>query len=138
MPDNGACRVDTEAGFLRLLDVERQRAERSGRPFILVRIQISEPQPDSAADALLGRVSTALRETDWVAWRDGRTTLSAVCTELGTTDPLAAAEVIRQRLAEQLAGEPAGKNLHLSLETVLPRPAAEANRRASAEAMLAS
>lgn len=130
--------MDTEAKFLRLLDVERQRAQRSGRSFVLLQVQIGGSQTQKVAEELLGRIRTELRETDWVAWREGQRSVAAVCTELGATDPAAAAEAIRHRLAAQLANVAGWDSVQLSVEAI-PAVGVEVagGERQGAEAVLA-
>ena len=91
--------------FVRLLEVERRRFERGGRPFLLILVDLKD---GSEARAHLGEVIAAqlflglqssLRGTDFVGWYRQGSVIGAVLTEVRNRPRR---HVLRQRLAEAL------------------------------------
>jgi hypothetical protein len=93
-----------EAQFLAGLRMERQRLERSGRPFLL--LQVSSPvlfPGDTRSARRSARViASAVRLTDTVGWIQANRVLGIICTEIGGNvqpDRLAIARLAIARLA---------------------------------------
>ena len=76
-----------ERTFRYLLDLEQRRSDRSGRPFLLVLVDIgTDRQRDidaSVAAMMFSSLSSCLRETDFVGWYEEGRRPGAVLTELG-------------------------------------------------------
>ena len=72
--------------FKRRFSVERKRTERSGKPFVLMLLEIGQPHSESRNTPLFGGVISALlastRETDAVGWYKDQSTLGVMFTEL--------------------------------------------------------
>jgi len=107
--------VSGEEVFHAILTLERRRAERSGKPFVLMLLDAH--QENGTAKTILQRVLAALattaRETDALGWyRDGAI-LGVIFTEVGHDVKGSITEVLRtkvqNRLREQLGPETANK-----------------------------
>lgn len=111
--------VGSESEFQRLLEEERRRSERSGRPIVLVRVQMGEA---AAAETLLGVICDALRETDWIAWHEAGAAMGIICTETGKSNGAEAGAAISKRLGEILSGAlPQKKRSRVSFESFQPQ-----------------
>ena len=72
--------------FLEVLRLERRRAERSGRPFVMVLVSGKDLQSEASgvlADTLVEVLSGCIRETDVLGWYTQSTTLGLLMTEIG-------------------------------------------------------
>lgn len=76
-----------EFHFVRMLRVERNRTERSGKPFMLMLLS-SETlfQESGVLGDIVGAVASSTRETDTLGWYDTGASLGILFTEIGTTD----------------------------------------------------
>ena len=76
--------------FLRALCLERKRAERSRRLFVLMLLDLAKPVPNGNGDDLLNRsvpaILSSIRETDIAGWHDEHSALGVIFAELGTAD----------------------------------------------------
>jgi len=89
--------VETEQAFLIRLGHECQRAERSGRRFVLVLIDGLDTQPENA-DSVIAVLAGATREIDFAGWYLNNSTIGVLFAELGD----APAEVARETLLERI------------------------------------
>ena len=95
-----------EPMFLRALTLERKRAERSGKRFLLMLIDFGGAATNGdghdlrskTASALLGRI----RETDISGWYAADGVLGTIFTELGGADEPAALPILRARVTAAL------------------------------------
>lgn len=92
--------------FQRIFCCERQRAERSGRVFLLMLAHVEEVlqvnERDRTLSAIASALSSATRETDINGWyRDGAT-LGVIFTELANGNREAMQEVARKRMMTAL------------------------------------
>ena len=91
-----------EQGFRHFLDVERARADRSGRPLrLLVVTLVSEDGtqahiPRPAAVGIFEGLWKTLRETDLVGWYEEGRTVGAALAERGVADPETATAIQRR------------------------------------------
>jgi hypothetical protein len=124
-PKHADCVVGSEAQFSQLLHSENQRSERSGRPFVVLTLRMSQvlEQRDGAkkSDALFNRIGSALRETDRIGWYEAGTAIGVICTEIGTSDPVAAGKALAVRLTEHMAGLAGSSAIVVSFATY-PQP----------------
>jgi len=76
--------------FLRALCLERKRAERSRKPFVLMLLGAKEPfqngNEDNVFDKTAAAIHSSIRETDLAGWYKVNVTLGVIFTELGGTD----------------------------------------------------
>jgi lipopolysaccharide/colanic/teichoic acid biosynthesis glycosyltransferase len=74
-----------EAAFVQIIRLERRRAERSGKQFMLILISGEDFLAESA-DKLIRNIVTAIsssmRETDCIGWYEQKVTLSLLVTEI--------------------------------------------------------
>jgi exopolysaccharide biosynthesis polyprenyl glycosylphosphotransferase len=86
--DDGERELLPEEMFLRMLCLERKRAERSGRTFLLVLLEAEKlfGQSTSAVERVSSALSASTRETDFIGWHLEREAIGIVLTEIGTAD----------------------------------------------------
>jgi lipopolysaccharide/colanic/teichoic acid biosynthesis glycosyltransferase len=102
----------SNARFHHLLRVERRRTERSGKPFLLLLIDVSaltdEPRPAGIMNGLHSALRFALRETDIRGWYEQDRVIGVILTEIASLDGSAIGCIIRKvhaRLNEKLESE---------------------------------
>ena len=81
--------IASSTTFLQVLNHEHRRAERSGRPFILVLIAgdcLQGEGRSNLATIIAAAVSSCKRETDSIGWYEQNLTLGVLLTELGHVD----------------------------------------------------
>jgi lipopolysaccharide/colanic/teichoic acid biosynthesis glycosyltransferase len=92
-----------EPFFIRALSLERKRAERSRRPFVLMLVAPAEASRNGAGALDLARAAAAIlpaiRETDVAGWYSQDAALGVIFAELGSTDRPAALAALRQKTA---------------------------------------
>jgi hypothetical protein len=101
-----------EAGFGRLLYLERKRTERSRRPFLLLLLNVESLIPDSGNEDFIRNLQTALsssvRETDIKGWYEQGRVTGIILTELNSIDEVVQEKIllkIQDRLVEALGSE---------------------------------
>ena len=96
-----------EEAFRYLLGLERKRAGRSGRPFLLLLVDLKKTldDPEMGADAanwVFSGLAASLRDTDFVGWyREGRVA-GAVLAQLSDAGDSDIAQIVRDRVQEKL------------------------------------
>lgn len=84
-----------EFHFVRMLRVERNRTERSGKPFMLMLLSGSELfQGSRVLSDIVSAVAGSTRETDTLGWYETGAKLGILFTELGTTDRMAIERIV--------------------------------------------
>jgi lipopolysaccharide/colanic/teichoic acid biosynthesis glycosyltransferase len=88
-----------EAAFAQTIRLERRRAERSGKRFMLILIG-GEDLLNESADMLIHNMVTAIssstRETDVLGWYEQKVTLGILITEIGQADDAAIDTIIQK------------------------------------------
>ena len=115
VPIADSLEVYNEAAFHYFLSVERERSIRSGRPLLLMLLDIPGDGVDKAAmDAAAARrtflaLGQCLRETDFIGWYEREFTAGAVLTQRSQKPSLDAAGRVRDRvmrvLSDRLPGD---------------------------------
>ena len=102
----------SKAPFHHLLRIERHRTERSGKPFLLLLLDISalraERRPKEILDRLHSALRSTLRETDISGWYDPDRVIGVIFTEMISVDRPSIEGVFRKihgRLNEKLPKE---------------------------------
>ena len=102
----------SRAPFHHLLRIERHRTERSGKPFLLMLLDISaltaEQRAQGNLDKLQSNLKSALRETDIRGWYEPDRVIGVIFTEMMTVDRPTIERIfrkIRDRLAQNLLKE---------------------------------
>jgi lipopolysaccharide/colanic/teichoic acid biosynthesis glycosyltransferase len=94
-----------EDAFASMLYLERRRAERARKHFVLMLVDVKRAIADGQGKRTLGKISGALtdsiRETDIVGWYLENNLLGVIGTELGKT----AAKTVRMRMLEKVRRE---------------------------------
>jgi lipopolysaccharide/colanic/teichoic acid biosynthesis glycosyltransferase len=113
-------RIENQERFrLRILQ-EWRRAERSGRPALLVLFDGLENPPGSR-EAFLQRVTNVFRDTDVLGWYTTDQTLGVICLELGKSDIPAARQVIVNKAEAYVMSTSGPKVRHINVTVhVLP------------------
>jgi lipopolysaccharide/colanic/teichoic acid biosynthesis glycosyltransferase len=92
--------------FLRALSLERKRAERSGKRFLLMLIDFGTHAENGNAERARSKTVTAvlarIRETDIAGWYAAGGILGVIFTELGDADDRLALPILRGRLSAAL------------------------------------
>ena len=92
--------------FLRALRLERKRAERSRRLFVLMLLDLAKPVQNGNGDDLLNRsvpaILSSIRETDIAGWHKADSALGVIFTELGTADKNAILNALRAKITNAL------------------------------------
>lgn len=98
----------SEEAFRYLLAIERKRAERSGRPFFLLLVDLKRAASGSVsmnvdvASNVFAGLSSALRDTDFTGWyREGRIA-GAVLAQLSDVSGDSISDVVGQRVRDEL------------------------------------
>jgi hypothetical protein len=99
-----------EEAFRYFLDVERKRAELSGRPFLLLLIDLKKMNGVDAAieretaQTISGALAACVRDTDFLGWyREGRV-VGAVLTQHGEAVSAGMTELVTGRVDSALRG----------------------------------
>jgi len=101
-----------KAPFHHLLRIERHRTERSGKPFLLLLLDISalmaERRPEEILDKLHSALKAAFRETDVCGWYDQDRVIGVIFTEMVMVDRSSIETIFRKihrRIGEKLTQE---------------------------------
>src|SRR5690242_19793397 len=98
--------------FLGILCLERKRAERASRRFVLLLLDVADSQDsgqrEQILDACIKAINTVRRETDFAGWYRRNLVLGVIFTELPTGQETAAKDALVDRVRQSLA-------LHLSV-----------------------
>ena len=98
------CEMYGEKTFHRMLYLERKRAERSKRQFVLMLIEARSLRfaDDQIAIQVISALSHATRETDINGWYANRRTIGVIFTEIGEADGKVVADAIHGRVTDAL------------------------------------
>lgn len=92
-----------EEHFVKMLRVERRRSERSGRPFLLIRVaqrgEDGSGQRQELLSAVVALLHSSIRETDALGWYEQDAVLGAMFTELTAS---VSGEVVRGKVIAAL------------------------------------
>jgi hypothetical protein len=100
-----------EEAFHYFLTIQRQRSERSGRPFSLLIVELkgqagqSVSINDMIATKVFNALRRCLRDTDILGWYRTGWAAGAILTELGDHSPTDAGRPVGQRAKATIAGE---------------------------------
>jgi len=98
-----------EETFHNMLTLERRRAERSRKPFILMLLDASALVNDGATNRFMSRLSSILlkctRETDLVGWHKNGVVLGAIFTEISKESGNPITEILRSKVVNALHDE---------------------------------
>ena len=96
----------SEEAFQRVISLERRRTERSGRPFLLMLLDIGGEQPSEthwrALEQILASLASAARATDVIGWYKSDCVAGVMLTEIGLTDRKSIPNVLIARLSDTL------------------------------------
>lgn len=98
-----------EESFRSMLTLERRRAERSRKPFVLVLLDASVFIQEKTADRFMTRVSSVLlkstRETDLIGWYEKGVVLGVIFTEVSSEVEKPITDILRSKVLDALLGE---------------------------------
>jgi lipopolysaccharide/colanic/teichoic acid biosynthesis glycosyltransferase len=102
----GAHGLLPEREFVRALTLERKRAERSRKLFVVMLLEVRPPHPRAERDTLLGRtlpiIRASIRETDIAGWHKQDAMLGVIFAELGTVGKESALGALRAKITAAL------------------------------------
>jgi len=94
-----------EGAFLRVVALERKRTERSGKPFLLMLLDMGEQPRSGSARALrelVDTISISTRETDVAGWYKEGSTVGVMFIELDLSDRASLMSTMIRRISETL------------------------------------
>jgi len=98
-----------EESFRSMLTLERRRAERSRKPFVLMLLDASAFLEEKTADRFMTRVCSVLlkstRETDLIGWYEKGVVLGVIFTEVSTEGEKPITEILHSKVLHALQGE---------------------------------
>src|SRR5215510_3025129 len=98
-----------EESFRSMLTLERRRAERSRKPFVLMLLDASAFIEEKTSERFLGRICSVLlkstRETDLIGWYEKGVVLGVIFTEVGCENAAAITEILRSKVMDALHSE---------------------------------
>jgi hypothetical protein len=127
-----------QAAFRHFLSIERRRAERSGRPLLLVLVGLRRNQTDrgltsSMAAGIFRGLGETVREVDFAGWFREGLVAGAVLTLAGSTTSEPARAQVAERVTRALhAHLPARHSDHLRVRVVRFGPRSADGRHAPA------
>jgi hypothetical protein len=119
-----------EKAFTSFLAIERERSERSGRPFFLLLVEHEEGSvriDSTVASQLFAGLQSCLRQTDFIGWYREGSAVGAVLTESrnqsGTDVSMAVGRRVSETLAARLSSG-AARRLRVTVQQHHPNPRA--------------
>lgn len=104
-----------EAPFQSMLTLERRRAERSRKPFVLMVLEAATSLEQSSAERFLAQVTSVLskatRETDLVGWYQDGAALGVIFTEISLEFSTPITEILKSKVLGALQKE-FGADIH--------------------------
>ncbi|HEV3278028.1 MAG TPA: sugar transferase [Terriglobia bacterium] len=101
--------VLSDKGFAAMLCLERKRAERSKRHFVLMLLDgnraLRSNDRNSVLRSMAAAVSSSTRNTDILGWYDGDAVLGVILTELGQSDIHSALNTVHSKVNAALRSE---------------------------------
>jgi lipopolysaccharide/colanic/teichoic acid biosynthesis glycosyltransferase len=98
-----------EESFRSMLTLERRRAERSRKPFVLMLVDASAYTEKRSAERFMSRVTSVLlkstRETDMVGWYENGVVLGVIFTEVSLECENPITQILRTKIVDALRGE---------------------------------
>src|SRR5215470_10968842 len=106
---DGRDEVLLEESFRTMLTLERRRAERSRKPFVLMLLDASAFIQEKTGERLMTQISSVLlkstRETDLIGWYEKGVFLAVIFTEVSTEVEKPITEILRSKVIDALQGE---------------------------------
>lgn len=106
---DGREEVLIEESFRSMLTLERRRAERSRKPFVLMLLDASAFIEEKTSDRFLSRISSVLlkstRETDLIGWYEKGVILGVIFTEVSCEGETPITEILRSKVVDALQAE---------------------------------
>jgi hypothetical protein len=117
--DHGSCDLARDLGhataynqeaFRYFLGNERRRSELSNRPFLLLLVDLQQPQPSSPIESgvaakLFAGLASCLRDTDVVGWYHEGRVVGAVLTHVDDASSVDVSGEIQQRVTRLLSAQ---------------------------------
>jgi exopolysaccharide biosynthesis polyprenyl glycosylphosphotransferase len=98
-----------EKVFIRMLGVERKRAERSRKVFLLMLLALEsaarEARDRNALERAGSVVASSIRETDFSGWYKEKSAIGVILTEIGDTDRSSIQTSVSDRIKASLHGQ---------------------------------
>src|SRR6516225_4388417 len=100
--------VLTEESFIRLLSLERRRAERSRRQFMLMLVHVRkalQTKPDGVLQKVVLALSRSTRDTDLKGWYERDSIIGVILTEIDPANICAALNAVHNKVGVALRAE---------------------------------
>lgn len=101
--------IPSEGEFARMVLQERRRTDRSGKPFLLMLLDIEKSLRNDARGTLGRRicqsVASSIRDTDGRGWHKHPSVLGVLFTELNVNGSISVVEVIHRKIVSALASQ---------------------------------
>ena len=98
-----------EESFRRMVALERKRTDRSGKPFLLMLVDMGDhpipPKASKVLGSILGALSTATRETDVTGWYEKDAVVGVMFTDIGSEDRTTILGTLITRVSETLRSQ---------------------------------
>lgn len=105
----GSIMIPSEEQFGGMLSLERKRTDRSGKPFLLMLMDIDKALENDSCGSLVQRIclalSTCTRDTDARGWHADQAVLGVLFTEVNLQGPVPVTEVIETKMRSALASQ---------------------------------
>jgi hypothetical protein len=127
-----------DEAFRRMLNLERKRAQRSQKPFLLALLevdnQLASQERRKTLDGVLSLLPSMTRDTDVIGWSKENCALGVMFTEIGTEGRSSTVAAITSRVVDTLRNHLSAQqfgqvviSFHVfppeeKRETILPRP----------------
>jgi lipopolysaccharide/colanic/teichoic acid biosynthesis glycosyltransferase len=102
----GRQQIMSEESFHCMLTLERRRAERSRKPFVLMLLDATTVTKDKTGDRFISRVISVLlkstRETDFVGWFENGSMLGVIFTEISLECENPITDILRSKITTAL------------------------------------
>ena len=99
--------IPSEEEFALMVLQERRRTDRSGKPFLLMLLDVEKSLRNDARGTLLRRicqsVASSIRDTDGQGWHKHQSVIGVLFTELNINGPIPVIEVIHSKIVSALA-----------------------------------
>ena len=109
LPHDSSRVLLSEKPFVDMLYLERRRAERSGRPFVLMlldgRRALAASYKDSLFRSIVKAVSASTRDTDILGWYDHDAIVGVILTELGEGNVRSSVDTVQAKVNVALRRE---------------------------------
>jgi lipopolysaccharide/colanic/teichoic acid biosynthesis glycosyltransferase len=115
-----------EDSFQKMISLERKRTERSGKPFLLMLLDMGDHPHSERTSLTLGQILAALalttRETDVTGWYKNKSVVGVMFTDIGSDNRTGVIGTVITRVSETLRGKLTPEQLNMVSISFHPYP----------------